>query len=349
MYPLFFEPVYKETVWGGDKLSTLFNRTIPTKHTGESWEIASHKNGTSVVANGKYKGMMLDQLINEHKEEVLGSCKEYSKFPLLVKIIDANDKLSIQVHPNDEYAKINENGELGKSEMWYILDAKEDAKLVLGTKKGVSKKDFKEAALNGTLEEYIEEIKVKAGDVINIPAGMLHAIQDGIVLAEIQQNSDTTYRVYDWNRVGLDGKPRELHMDKALDVIDFQGKLQSKKVDGIGIEEGNNKLTYYIANKYFAVERLDLKDKWMDDTDNIIFYLYTCIEGEGIIKYKDGSFEFRSGQSFMIPASLGSYSLEGHAKLLRSYVPEKDKYLENLHQKSGYQKNEISKKVDVAF
>ncbi|WP_105616627.1 type I phosphomannose isomerase catalytic subunit [Vallitalea okinawensis] len=350
MYPIFFDPIYKETVWGGQHLKEMYDRELPSEHTGESWEIACHENGTSIVANGIYKGKSLKDLMEEEKVNLLGPrFKDANKFPLLVKLIDANDKLSIQVHPDDVYAHQYANGELGKTEMWYVLSAKKDAKLVLGTKPGTTMEMFNQGIIEGQLEEHIEELEVQAGDVINIPAGMLHAIEDGIVLAEIQQNSDTTYRVYDWNRVGLDGKPRELHIEDALKVIDFEGQLKSEKVKGLALKNNDYTMTYYIANQYFAMEKLDIHGSWCDHTDNINFYLYTCVAGRGIIRYTDQDISFKAGQTFMIPANLGEYSIEGNAELLRSYVPDENNYIQTLHQTSGCTILELKQKIDIRF
>lgn len=350
MEPLFFEPIYKETVWGGSHLSQLLNRDIPSEHTGESWEIACHDNGTSMIANGEYKGKPLSILVEEQSVALLGpKFQDTDKFPLLVKFIDANDKLSIQVHPDDVYANEHAGGELGKTEMWYILEAKKGAKLVYGIPKHVSKEQFKEGILTGTLEEYVNEIEVEAGDVVHIPSGTLHAIEDGIVLAEIQQNSDTTYRVYDWNRMGLDGKPRPLHVEDALNVIDFEGKIFLDKVKGLPVESAGYTLTYYIANKYFAMEKLTLRGEMLDDTSNINFYLYTCVDGEGIIEYNNTSLQFEKGQSFMIPADLGSYALKGDALLLRSYVPDEKSYIDHLEQQSGQKLGDIKHLLNIEF
>ena len=345
-YPLLFNDVLHEKVWGGNKLKEVFNKNTLSDCIGESWEISCHENGMSVITNGEYKGKTLKEVIDQNKQLILGeSFKDVSKFPLLVKILDATDKLSIQVHPDDDFAKENENGELGKCEMWYIIEAKEGAKLVVGTKPGVAKEEFKSAALEGRLNSYIEEIEVKKGDVINIPAGMLHAIEEGIILAEIQQNSDTTYRVYDWNRGVEEGNPRELHIDKALQVIDFEKGNSNVKVKGLPIKVDDSVYTYYIANKYFAFEKIELHGKVTEDTKKIKFYLYTCTVGEGIIKYKEGEIKFNKGVSFMIPSNLGSYSIVGEAILLKSYIPniEKD-FIEPLIN-AGYSKMQINDSI----
>ena len=222
MEPIIFAPDYKERVWGGEKLKTVYGKEIPFEHTGESWEIACHDHGQSVAVNGTFKGMTLKDILLSAGQEVIGKgFDQGDKFPLLIKLIDAKDDLSVQVHPDDAYAHVHENGELGKSEAWVILEAEEGASLVIGLKEGTTKKAFEDALKAGELEKVLNRLPVKSGDVVDIPAGLLHAIGSGIMLAEVQQNSDTTYRVYDWNRVGLDGKSRELHVEKSLETIDF--------------------------------------------------------------------------------------------------------------------------------
>ena len=229
MEPLFFDPIYKSIIWGGRNLERIFNRSLPEGKVAESWEISNHGKDNSIITNGEFKGKSLNELLNKFGSKLVGKKCSSERFPLLIKLIDANDKLSVQVHPDNEYAKIHDN-DLGKTEMWYIIDAKPNAKLICGVKSGTTKKQFEEAIKNNTLNEYLNYVDVKKGDTIFIPSGTVHAILDGIVIAEIQQNSDTTYRVYDWGRVGKDGKPRELHVEKALDVINFEYKGSVEKV-----------------------------------------------------------------------------------------------------------------------
>ncbi len=233
LYPLKFKPVYKDYLWGGgNKMSEQFGRTLPGDCIAESWDVACHNNGMSTVSNGPLEGLPLEALFAYYRQPpLLGKdCDKYEKFPLLIKIIDAKQRLSLQVHPEDVYANINENGELGKNEMWYVIRAEEGSKLAIGLKDGVSKEMFAKAISDGSLGDHINYMPVSAGDVINIPAGLIHAIGEGIMIAEVQQNSDTTYRVFDWNRVGVDGKPRPpLHVDKALDVIDFDQRISKEK------------------------------------------------------------------------------------------------------------------------
>ncbi|GMQ61350.1 type I phosphomannose isomerase catalytic subunit [Vallitalea maricola] len=347
LYPLFFEPDFKERVWGGTLLQDKLNKDIPYEHTGESWEVACHDNGNSIIKNGRLKGRTLKEVLENNSEELVGyKIDSNDKFPLLIKFIDAKDKLSVQVHPEDQYAMKYENGELGKSEAWYILDAAPGAKLIAGLKDNVSKDDFTKALKEGHLEQVLNEVEVEAGDVINIPAGFVHAIEDGILLAEIQQNSDTTYRVYDWNRVGLDGNMRELHVEKSLDVIDFEGKHSKDVVTGLGIKDGENEIIYYVANKYFSLEKIGLKRKLKERTNNK-FSIYMCISGSGKVVYNNIEYDFRLGDSFMIPASLGDYELEGDASLVKTYIPDIEKDVISRLEIAGYSRDDIKSRVRI--
>lgn len=310
MYPIIFTPDYKERVWGGQKLKTILGKEIPYKHTGESWEIACHKNGQSVVKNGKYKGLTMERLLEKHGESIIGkSFVKGDKFPLLIKFIDAKDKLSVQVHPEDDYAFSNENGELGKSEAWYILQANEGSKLVAGIKDGVTKELFKKKLDNNQLEEILNEVEVKEGDVLNIPAGLLHAIGDGILLAEIQQNSDTTYRVYDWGRVGLDGNPRELHVKKSIEVIDFDQKHSKELVKGTKTIYEGCSITEFVRNEYFVLQELFIESFYSQEKLVADFEIYMCVKGDAIIEYNGTSQDIGFGESFIIPSSLTNYKI----------------------------------------
>ena len=325
LYPLKLKPVYKEPIWGGTWLRDKFGKEIPSDSTGESWEIACHPNGISMIDNGHLKGKSLQEVIWQYQEEILGSRigKEGAeKFPLLVKILDASDKLSVQVHPEDDYAKKYENGELGKTEMWYVIDAKPDAKLVYGVKAGTTPQQFEQAIKDGVLEHYLNFVEVKAGDVFFIPATMLHAIGEGILIAEIQQNSDTTYRVYDWNRTDDEGNPRELHVQKALDVTNLSDVTGREKAEGVTINEGGNKRTFLVACKYFATERIEVQRILQEISHKEKFDMLIFLEGEGKIIAKTGAENFKAGDSFLIPACMGDYSIVGECKLLKSYVPD---------------------------
>ena len=310
MYPIIFTPDYKERVWGGKKLNTILGKEIPFEHTGESWEIACHENGQSLVKNGEFKGLAMVELLEKHGEKIIGkNFAKGDKFPLLIKFIDAKDKLSVQVHPEDDYAFTHENGELGKSEAWYILQANEGSKLVAGIKDGVTKELFEEKLKNNELEEVLNEVEVKAGDVLDIPAGLLHAIGDGILLAEIQQNSDTTYRVYDWGRVGLDGNPRELHIQKSIDVIDFDQKHSKDLVKGVKATYDGFSMTEFVRNDYFVLQELVVDTEYVQEKLVADFEIYMCVKGSCKIEYNEETLEVAFGESFIMPSSMTSYKI----------------------------------------
>jgi mannose-6-phosphate isomerase len=310
MYPLKFENIYFEKIWGGRDLEN-FRDNLPEGNIGESWDVACHPHGTSVVANGKFKGIKLDELIKLKGDELLGTQIPKDWFPLLVKLINAKDKLSVQVHPNDKYAKEVE-GEMGKTEVWYVVDAFEGANLVVGTK-DCTKEEFKKAIESGNFDNLMNKVYVNKGDVYFVKSGLIHAIGEGVIIAEIQQNSDTTYRVYDYNR------GRELHIDKALDVVDLN--LRGEKSRGLKLEGDEYSKTYYCLCENFALELYDINKSLKECSDIERFYIFTVVDGEGEIIYKDGSEKIKKGDSLMIPAALGSYEIKGNIKLLKSYVP----------------------------
>lgn len=217
MSPLVLKPVFKERIWGGRNLEKM-GYDIPDGNIGECWGISAHQNGPNVIANGAYEGQTLDKVWEEHPE-LFGNPSE-KKFPLLTKILDANQKLSVQVHPDDEYAHEHENGEFGKTECWYVLDAKEDAEIIYGTYAN-SKEQLEEYIQNEDWDHLFKRVKVEKGDFFYVPSGTVHAIGEGIMILETQQNSDTTYRIYDYDRIERDGKKRELHLDKSIDVINI--------------------------------------------------------------------------------------------------------------------------------
>ncbi|GAA0726901.1 class I mannose-6-phosphate isomerase [Clostridium malenominatum] len=346
-YPMFFKPIYKENVWGGIKLNQLYNRKSPYEYTGENWDVAAHEKGMSIIENGEFEEKTLKEIMEKYPQEILGEeLKDMEKFPLLIKLIHAEENLSVQVHPNDRYAMLYENGQLGKCEMWYVLHAKEGAKLVFGIKDGSTKEDFKKAIEKGQVKEYLKEIEVRRGDVLNIPAGRLHAIGAGIILVEVQQNSDLVYRVYDWGRLGLDGKPRELHVEKALDVINFK-EDNSHKVQGLSIDLGEAKIKYLIANSYFAVEEIILKGSYVIKGYSKKFIIYTCIEGECTIIYKGEKYLLEMGRSVFMPAILEEWEIEGDVTLLKSYVPNIYEDFITPLKNFGYSDEEINRYVSI--
>lgn len=315
MYPLKFKSIYFEKIWGGRELEK-FKDDLPVGDIGESWDVACHPHGISVVANGEFKDMRLDELMAKKGDAVLGTRISKDSFPLLLKLINSNDKLSIQVHPNDEYGYRVEN-EPGKTEAWYVMDAKEGASLIAGVKEGCTKEQFRKAIEEGNLEGFVNKVDIKRGDIYFIKSGLIHAICEGAIIAEIQQNSDTTYRVYDYNR------GREVHVEKALDVVDLG--LVGKKSVGLKLElEGYNK-TYHCLAKEFSLETYEVFTSFTEESDKERFFIFTCTEGSGVINYAGGSENIKQGESVIIPASLGVYSFVGAMKLMKSYVPDVDK------------------------
>lgn len=259
-YPLKFKPDFKERVWGGRALEQ-FGLELPEGHIGEGWMIADHPNGTSTVINGEFAGKGLDE-VRESYGEILFGTKGFSqktgRFPLLVKLLDCNDDLSVQVHPSDDYEKLAK-GELGKTEMWYVLDAKPGAKIIYGLKEGVDREQLKKAIEEDRILDSLQEVSVQAGDSFYIPAGTVHALGAGVLVAEIQQNSDTTYRLYDYNRPGLDGKPRELHIEDSLNMAAYEGAGATQmKTD---LKQDQEWLTI-AESPYFLVQKGRVNGKW---------------------------------------------------------------------------------------
>jgi mannose-6-phosphate isomerase len=343
-YPIKFKPVYKDYIWGG-RYFEKFERELPEGILAESWELSCHKNGLSVIANGDLKGKTLPEVVKADSQNILGSrfSADSTEVPLLIKLIDANDRLSVQVHPDDNYAAVYEGG-LGKNEMWYIMDVKPGAKLVAGLKDGVTKEIFAQAIKENRIEECLLEVEVQPGDVINIPAGLVHAIGAGIVIAEIQQTSDTTYRVFDYNRVDSKGVGRPLHLDKALDVINFDASHRSVKCEGVTVKLSENcEKTVFLANKFFACERYSARGSFTEKCDGSKFYILICLEGSGKIITENATVDFKAGETVYFPAALGEYTVEGHFKALKAYVPDFNKDIVEPMRKAGCSNEEIFK------
>lgn len=330
-YPLKFKAVYKDYLWGGRRLSD-FGKVLPESGpVAESWELSCHPNGPSIVSNGEFEGSKLADLLAENPDGYLGktiSEKDREKFPLLIKLIDAKQALSVQVHPTDAYAHEHENGEYGKNEMWYVVSAPEGAELIAGVVRGTDKENLAKAVEEGRCEDLLQHIPVSSGDVINIPAGLVHAITEGLLIYEVQQNSDTTYRLYDYNRKGPDGKLRDLHVQKALDVIDFTNAGGKVRFSGLELprQTENEALgrRILVVNRYFAVEEYHLDGRADFEADGQSFRILTAIEGSASIHYGDGqSLELTRGETVFIPAAMGNWTLEGQGvKLICSYLPD---------------------------
>ncbi len=342
LYPLKFNPIYKEKIWGGNKLQEVFGRNLPNDKIGESWEVAAHPNGTSIIENGIYQGRKITNLVEKNPKEILGNIKvdNNKKFPLLIKILDANAKLSVQVHPDDKYAQQAEN-ELGKTEMWYILEAKPGAKLVYGLKAGTKKEDFSAAIEKGEPEKYLNEVIVEKGDIFYMPSGTVHAIEEGILLAEIQQNSDTTYRVYDWNRAGKDGKPRELHVEKALDVINFETEIVKAKSTPLVVSKENYTRSFLAACPYFVTEKVAVNGFYQIGTDRNRFYIIMNLSGQAGISSNDKVYNLSPGDTYFLPADLGPINIDGHNEMLVSYIPENKEDIKKELLGLGFKRPEI--------
>jgi mannose-6-phosphate isomerase len=324
LYPLKFTPICKEKIWGGEKLRMLLNKDFgKLPNCGESWEVSGVENEISVVSEGFLKGNNLEELIEIYMGDLVGE-KAYEhfgiEFPLLIKYIDAKDKLSIQVHPNDELAE-ERHGTFGKTEMWYVIQVDEGAKLVTGFNRQVDKKEYLKYFESGHLEDILHYEEVKAGDVFFIPAGRVHAIGGGIVLAEIQQTSDATYRIFDFNRLDDHGNPRELHTDLALDAIDFKFEKNYRT----SYHSVENVSTTLVKCQYFTTNLLPFTGKVERDfASRDTFVIYMCIEGEYTFTWEDCSMVVKKGETILVPALISNFTLDSSdgndTRLLEIYL-----------------------------
>lgn len=323
-YPLLFEPVLKDYIWGGRNLEKLGRQLPPTGVIAESWEIAGHKDGTTRVANGRFTGLLLTELQEKLGLDLIGTrsawAQERGKFPLLIKLLDANRPLSVQVHPEDDYALANEGNELGKTEMWVVLQAEPAAEVILGVAQKTTPEQFRAAIEEGQLEPYLHRLRVKAGDHICVPAGSLHAIMGGLLIAEIQQNSNTTYRVYDWNRMGADGQPRPLHVEKALDVINFEQVAPQICPPKIISSENGVRRSLLCQTDYFVTERVEMAAgaTFQGSCTGETLEIWGVTAGEVTLN----GLGLTAVQFTLLPAVLGEFVVTAvsPATLLRSYV-----------------------------
>ncbi len=318
LYPLLFEPVFKERVWGGRRLSRWFP-ALPEGRIGEAWVLSGHPQGPTRVANGPLAGETLPALQGRFGAELVGTRGAAAKsggFPLLFKLLDANDDLSVQVHPSDDYEGLPP-GELGKTEMWVVLDAEPGAKVVYGLKEGVTRDDFATAVAEGRTMEVLQQREVRPGDVLYVPAGTVHALGTGLLVAEIQQSSDTTYRVYDYNRLGLDGKPRELHIEHALAVAGY-GKPPEVVHPG---DPGTNRWQEIVRSPYFVTCQGRCAGEWAQEISPESFQAIMVLEGSGSIRWDGGETPLQAGATALVPASLGRYTLQGTFRALRVTLP----------------------------
>lgn len=322
MYPLKFKKVFKEKIWGGRKFESLLNMNLPqNKNIGESWEVTCHKNGMSIVEDGNLKGRSLESLILEYKEVLVGQdvYEQYKdKFPLLIKYLDVNDRLSVQVHPSDEYA-LKVEREFGKSECWYIIDASEDANLIMGLKEGITKEKFIEKVSKKDFTDIFNIVKVEKGDFINVNPGLVHATLDGsVVICEVQQNSDTTYRIYDFDRL-VEGELRPLHLEKASEVIQFGQRSEiskEEKRNNIKIQSGIKQVL--IRSKYFNIDKIKLTGLYQEER-NSNFKVLSILSGKGKIIYDGKDYPVSKGDTYFIPANLEIW-ISGDLEILKSFL-----------------------------
>lgn len=313
--PIKLKPIFKEIIWGGNRLKNEYNKRSDLNNIAESWELTVREDGMNTIVGGPYDSLTLEEYINIQGFQVVTN-KELDRFPLLIKFIDAEDNLSIQVHPDDEYGLKNANS-LGKTEMWYIIDAKPGSKLVYGLKEGVTNNEFAQAIKENKVEEKLNYVDVKKGDVFFIPSGLVHAIGSGILLVEIQQNSNITYRVYDYNRVGKDGNPRELHISDALNVIVNRNQ---EEIDKIRFSTNVKDDTTLADCKYFKVDKFNIDGRFEFSSNVESFNSLLCLDGEGEIVYNNEKFAICKGDSYFIPAGLGNYVVAGNLEIIVSKV-----------------------------
>lgn len=314
------DPAIKDYLWGGRKLVEKFNKVSDLDKVAETWEMSNHKDGSSIVINGEYKGLSFSDYLEKKGKSVWGrNCEKYDNFPIMIKFIDAKQALSIQVHPDDEYALKNE-GEFGKNEFWYVLEAEPDAFLYYGVNQEMTKEEFRQHIEDDTVCDYLKKVPIKKGDCFYIKAGTIHAIGAGSVIAEIQQCSNSTYRVYDFGRLGADGKPRELHIDKAVDVSCLVPSEKNGDPEGT-IEEldGYTKLLL-TDNDYFTCERYDVTKSYNGQASFDSFQALTILNGEGTIVYDDKTLDIKKGDSVFIPAQEGAYQVNGEVSFIKTFV-----------------------------
>ena len=318
MYPLLLKPAVKDYLWGGTRLKEEYKYECDTDIAAEAWVLSCHKDGASTVANGEMQGKTLNEALSVWGEKALGKkAEKFPYFPFLIKLIDAKDKLSVQVHPDDKYALENE-GEFGKTEMWYVVDCDEGAKLIYGFNEDISKEEFEKRIKDNTLTEVCNFVPVHKGDVFFIGAGTLHAIGKGILIAEVQQNSNTTYRVSDYGRLGADGKPRPLHIEKAVEVTKCEKPKMPYGQVGATEKIGDSIKRELASCEFFGAYKLDLNDEY-EISQNDSFVSVLCLEGNATVSFADGKFEINKGDSIFVPAGF-KVNLNGNAEILCSYV-----------------------------
>lgn len=313
--PVFLKPIFQERIWGGGKLQELFNYDIPSQTTGEAWVISAHENGPSIVMNGELQGKSLSEVWWNYPQ-LFGSGITDSEFPLLVKILDANDQLSVQVHPNDQYAKELVHKPSGKTECWYILDCEEDAEIIIGHQ-AQSREEFQRLMVKGEWGKLFQSLKVKKGDFVYVPSGTLHSIGKGIVILETQQSSDITFRLYDYDRIDQEGKKRELHLEQAMAVMTCPHKQVTQ--DNLKEQLTDLESTRLIEGEYFTVYHWKLGGK-VEVPLTTSFLLVSVINGTGQIVTEESVSTVKKGDNFIVPATIGNYFIDGDLEMIVSHT-----------------------------
>lgn len=311
MEPLFMRPVFQEKIWGGNRLDTVFGFNLTSKNIGENWAISAHPHGTSIIENGKFKGKKLDELWSNHKE-IFGAPSE-STFPLLVKIIDAEEDLSVQVHPDDSYALQHEK-ELGKTECWYVIDADPGVEIIYGHNASTPDELYN-MINNNKWEKLLKRVPVKKGDFYFVPSGTIHAIGKGIMILETQQSSDTTYRLYDYGRKDAEGNLRDLHIQQSIDVTSIPSEIPTQyfKVE----EYGESSITTLLNSSFFNVYRWTVNGV-LELKKEAPYTLATVIEGNGTLITNQKSYSLKKGTSFILPNKITSWEIQGSIELIAS-------------------------------
>ncbi len=316
LYPIKLLPYVSETIWGGRKLIDEYGIETEKNNAAEGWMLSCHEAGTSTVANGEFKGMSFAQVVKSYPEICGTNAKSFDDFPILIKFIDAMDNLSIQVHPTKEYCELTGKGQ-SKTECWYIIDCDDDAGLILGFKDKISPQEFKDAIKNNTLTDYVQTVKVKKGDFFFIDSGTLHAICKGILLAEVQESSNTTYRIYDYNRLGANGKPRELHVEDGAAVTKLE-KYTQPSFSNPAVDTDERKT---LADcPLFKVWKLDINDVHTNSANEDSFVSLLIMNGEGTIECCGETLAVKKGSSIFIPANAGDYKIFGKLEIIETRI-----------------------------
>lgn len=318
--PFLLEPVGKDYLWGGQRLKDEFHKKIDMVPLAETWECSTHPDGPSLVKSGELAGMKLDEVLCKHPEYLGSHPCTMGELPILIKLIDASQDLSVQVHPTDEFAFANEDGDSGKSEMWYVLDAAPGAELIYGLKQDVSREELEEALKRGDVDRMLRHIPINKDDVFYIPAGTIHALGDGALVAEIQQNSNLTYRMYDYERLDKDGKKRPLHVEKALEVACLTRSVSPRQPMRVLRYQPGMARELLCRCKYFEVHRMLMntthRQKLTFSADTLSFRVLLCIEGQGSMEFEGESLDFRKGDCIFVPADSVVCELSGSAHFL---------------------------------